>query len=755
MLRAARLYAEGKPLDALRSVFPSPDFCLDHLEHPEVPESHPLLSFLHAMAFGHQLDALISGRYLEHKLSPALKSLPGFQEQLREDITLLQLHCLQGPPLEQYLNHGSLEGAGGNKAWIRNPALLEAVLLEKQRQAKPPFSSAVQEFEDLQSSFFRHVRDQIIYLSRPYLPFSYPKNPNYSASIAALNPGDCLYLEPFDGPWEKDADAISEKQLILCFLSEAHLYLCLQFEPLRRLICSRKHLLLLPQLYPNEQLRKQPAALRLLPNSPRPLDPFAEALAEVLASDRGELRTDNPVADRCYQIGKELHYNIRAQQLGSSRFFALHASRHNIDWSAPHKGQDPQLQERYTHAWDARMEESISLFAQPPKTRRNPHSSILKLAHIVPQVVEGGHSPTKLLKLLMQHHNRTLFEPHLFVTERLVLRASEYPVNGYASPSSLERGKESLVQIRSWDIPVYVEDAKLSIPETAQRLCQHLESLDIDIAIFHGPDAINLVSARGCDCPLKVFFEHGTLPKHPGFDLVIASTEDAVQRYGAWYQGIGSTLVAHPFVLDLRHGWTEHPPSKADLGVPEDARILTTISNHLEARLSSEMPKAVALILQRIPNAWYCPMGPVKNPERLLAYFEQQGVAQRVRFLGTQAHPGQLARAMDLYLNEFPFGSCISMLEAMAAGCPPITMYDPNGPVQARYGGDYFGIDYAITSLKTEDYVERTCEVLKNQALYDAWSLRALEISNSRCNPASYVQALETEILNHLALPCS
>jgi glycosyltransferase involved in cell wall biosynthesis len=629
------------------------------------------------------------------------------------------------------------------------------VLLEKQGASLDPFAQAALEFEAQQRSYFKHVRDQIIYFSRPQQAFSYPAQSAeatlFLEDVKKLESGSCLFMEPYDLPWSELCLEIENKHYILCFSSEAQLYQCLQFPPLRKLLCSKQHLILLPQLYPSEQLRKQPGAFRQTPIATHPKSAFQRAVAELQAAERSSLRHDTLLADRCYQLGKKIHYDQKAKQLGSSRFFSLHACRHNIDWSDTHKGQDPSLSSLHQEEWDQKLEIALRAHARPQPRSLAPSESPFRLAHIVPQVVEGGHSPTKLLRLFMEKHDRSKFQPHLFVTERLVLRSNEYPVNGYTSPPSIQRGTKTLASIQELAVPIYVEDASLSVIQTAERISHQLDSLAIDIAVFHGPDAINLLVARQCSCPLKVFFEHGTLPSHPGFDLIIASTDDAARQFADRYQAMGSKIVAHPFVLDLRHNWDEYPPRKSDLGVPEHARILTTISNHLEARLGTEMLESISAILKRHPEAWYLPMGPVKNPDKLLRAFETHGVADRVRFLGTQQRPGQLARAMDLYLNEFPFGSCISMLEAMAAGCPPITMYDPNGPVQARYGGDYFGIDHAVTSLNASDYVDLACKILEDEVLYKEWSRRALSLYEKRANPTQYVGEIEAEILQSLA----
>lgn len=104
---------------------------------------------------------------------------------------------------------------------------------------------------------------------------------------------------------------------------------------------------------------------------------------------------------------------------------------------------------------------------------------------------------------------------------------------------------------------------------------------------------------------------------------------------------------------------------------------------------------------------------------------------------------------MELYLNEFPFGSCISLFDAMAAGCPIVTMYDEEGPPQARYGGIYFGLDRSITSLKKSEYVDLACSLALNKDLYKEWSEHALKQFEKHVDEKAYVKNFE-KILNRL-----
>lgn len=245
------------------------------------------------------------------------------------------------------------------------------------------------------------------------------------------------------------------------------------------------------------------------------------------------------------------------------------------------------------------------------------------------------------------------------------------------------------------------------------------------------------------DVPLRVLFDHGTLPSYPCFDLAILSTDEAYQQNHRAFQQAGMESCVLNYSVDVREDWKKEPFSRESIGLPETAFIMTTISNHLDNRLTHEMCHSIGKILQRCPQAVYAPIGEVTKKVSWMAIFDQYGVAERVYFLGSLPGPSQYARSMHLYLNEFPFGSGLSLLDAMAAGCPVVSMYDESGPQQARYGATYFGIDYVIKTGKVEDYIELACRLIEDKAFYQQWSEHALEQYEKRVDTERYVNNFE------------
>jgi glycosyltransferase involved in cell wall biosynthesis len=163
-----------------------------------------------------------------------------------------------------------------------------------------------------------------------------------------------------------------------------------------------------------------------------------------------------------------------------------------------------------------------------------------------------------------------------------------------------------------------------------------------------------------------------------------------------------------------------------------------------------KMRQVIVQILQKCPRAYFVPIGDVRDVVQFMKYFSEKGVADRVKLLGFKQHPSQWARSMHVYLNEFPFGSCLGMLDAMAAGCAVVSMHDEDGPPQAKYAGNFLGIESVVTSGKEEDYIELACRLYEDKIFYQNSSEHSLKQFEKRSNIKQYVKDFEAILLSHL-----
>lgn len=119
------------------------------------------------------------------------------------------------------------------------------------------------------------------------------------------------------------------------------------------------------------------------------------------------------------------------------------------------------------------------------------------------------------------------------------------------------------------------------------------------------------------------------------------------------------------------------------LGVPE-AGVLFGTFGRLQKCAEAGFLTASSSILRALPDAYLVFAGPAyENEEQVLRrQYEAVGVLDRVRFLGPREEDvAALLRTIDVYLDTFPFPGAQSVLEAMWAARPVVSMRtvpDPN-----------------------------------------------------------------------------
>jgi glycosyltransferase involved in cell wall biosynthesis len=378
-----------------------------------------------------------------------------------------------------------------------------------------------------------------------------------------------------------------------------------------------------------------------------------------------------------------------------------------------------------------------------------------RVLHIISQVIDHGHAPSKILHRLLAMGDRERLDQAVIITESLTERLADYPSHLRYSGSSEKRGSHFLKFLEKERFAYLLERPNTppqtfeSLDSLADRLAARLNPIDADAIIFHGPEPLHHALASRLQKPLKVLFEHGTLPKAPGFDLALCCLEDTLTTRANELQEIGTKIRILPFAADSRWTWKPEMPKNGDFGLEDTCRIATTISNHLETRLQPKFCQAVSRVLQRVPDLYYLPIGVVNNPKQLLERFDPS-IRSRIRFLGSQQDPSHFTRCMDLYFNEFPFGSCYGILDAMASGCPVVTMYDPKGPPQARYGGLFMGIEESIQNNSIEAYVEKACLWLTDPLEYFRASQKSFQQYEWRSNYWAYIHQFEDILLSEI-----
>jgi len=117
------------------------------------------------------------------------------------------------------------------------------------------------------------------------------------------------------------------------------------------------------------------------------------------------------------------------------------------------------------------------------------------------------------------------------------------------------------------------------------------------------------------------------------------------------------------------------PVTRKDVGL-EDASSISATFGNLHKFAGGGYLSALSEILKRFPNHFHLFAGG-GNVKVIRSHLHAEGVLPRVRFLGEVGDVAPLLDIVDVYLAPFPHSGVYSILEAMGAGKPVVTLRVP------------------------------------------------------------------------------
>lgn len=752
-------YIQGDFLEALQLMFTSPNFCFDDFSDQNMAFQY-LLNYADASVFISQHDA---ARVHQTQLVKVLRSI--ISENPQEDKQLILFLAMMY--YESFLTHSQAIDPNFLSAITDFP--LEIKTLASLNKFQYPFMKEAIEtlnkevFQRYQPLIKKKVKlkenflalqqnkpqliEYLISFNPPYGPqipwqlFAY-KTPLKTKIIGHDESTPLIFLDPLENVnYAELLTSYQNKLAIFVIQPGTHFYQLLQFKDILEALSEPLHYLYFLEAPLNRQFNDQQfpwgekhtfQCILTTPNDE--LEKFLPSLTQALSNCLEQNKNETTSASNIlHQIAKNLIFNLAALRYGPKHYPALKSKDTLLDWNNPQK-----ISSTNTHLGPPRIDYLMNTLlslnnARQPRPR-NKNQKKLKIAHIAAQLIDGGHAPTKLLSTLITHCNFQNFDVNVIITERLLRSALEYPISNLIAQDSFLTGAKTIRTFQDLGVSLFINPEPLTFLDTAKQIVELLKEKEIDIAIFHGPDEVHDFIGALTDVPLRVLFDHGTLPDYPSYDLFLSSTATPSKKI--------KTVPLH-FAYNPTGTWEPDPYPKEKLNLPNDCFAMTTISNHLEDRLSTEMCAAIDEILEKCPNVYYAPIGVLQDKEKFISRFTHP---QRVIPIGSVSNPSQCARSMDLFLNEFPFGSGLAILDAMASGCPVVSMYNENGPPQAKYGGIYFGIDHTASS--KSDYVNLACNLINNPSLHSTWSNHAKSQFKKFSDVKSYVHHFEAALLN-------
>lgn len=168
-----------------------------------------------------------------------------------------------------------------------------------------------------------------------------------------------------------------------------------------------------------------------------------------------------------------------------------------------------------------------------------------------------------------------------------------------------------------------------------------------------------------------------TVAKHLVHDLMaqIGVPEEKILTI---YNGIDASL----FQVDV-----DRKSLLKELGVSSSDKIVGILASLTEAKDHATLLNAFAQVVSKVPESvlLICGAGPLETTLKEQA--ESQGLIQRVRFLGVRRDVANLLKVFNVFvLSSVREGLPVSILEAMAAGCPVVATNIPGNAELVEHG---------------------------------------------------------------------
>lgn len=281
------------------------------------------------------------------------------------------------------------------------------------------------------------------------------------------------------------------------------------------------------------------------------------------------------------------------------------------------------------------------------------------ILHVVTELARvGGH--TRLLENIIE--NSPGYAHDLIVTkqameeipERILARRGKTIREIFCLPNgSVERKAKALAEAASYYALIYM----------------HIHPNDILPLIAHGINNLNKV----------VFINHAD---HLFWVGALLTDSCANIRPHANNASISRRGIANNYILPVAINNTcalNKEQARQKLGVSNDTILFLCISGHYKIipDQTHDFFATVTKILDHNKNFELYIIGISETDDLKILNFKPHN---RIKLLGIIENPGVYQRAADIYLEGFPYGSLIALLESINLGACPVLGYSPSRP---------------------------------------------------------------------------
>lgn len=288
-------------------------------------------------------------------------------------------------------------------------------------------------------------------------------------------------------------------------------------------------------------------------------------------------------------------------------------------------------------------------------------------------------------------------------------------------------------------------------PGRVNRLATLMRDLEIDVVqtrLFLG-NTIGRRAAAKAGVPVVVAAEHSTYfaktflhmwidRRLAGSCRRIVAVSETVKKFTVEQEGLdpGMFTVIHNG-LDMSPFDNARPGEemRSELGIPAGAHVLFSAARLIPEKGYAEFMGTLALLAQRLPDVLFVLAGHGPDREAIEKAAGDYGVGDKLLMLGERNDVPDLLQMADLFvLPSRREGLPTAVIEALAAGCPPVCNAIPQAAEVVDHGIDGLLVDFsdregaaeAILGLLSDGETRRSMSALGRDKVRERFTLERM-----------------------------
>lgn len=313
----------------------------------------------------------------------------------------------------------------------------------------------------------------------------------------------------------------------------------------------------------------------------------------------------------------------------------------------------------------------------------SPNDRPVRVAYLTQGLTEVNSVLVKIDQVFARLHDRARFEPAYFSVE------SESAV---AASADARAGMEEFERA---GCPVTVAPDREPLLERLLALGERIRDFEPDILVTSAGLASfrNFFVASLRPAPVTISLHQGPSPQFTWHDF-----DHAVSWFRTNIPDCPADCSYVPLEFDFTARGEVEPAPRAELEVPEDATLLVSGGRWPKFQ-NRDYWRALVQLLEEHPKLYWLILGPEERQIPFLSEVLTPAARAKIRFRGWRREYMGLVATADIFVDSYPVGGGVLVMEAMALGLPVLSF--SHDYVKAYSNNDCSGGDEILGACET------------------------------------------------------